>query len=115
MNKILNFLPTFLFIVTIVPCLFLTCYFYIGTAEDAIVRFETTPFQVIGGRILLSLVLLIPIAIICALLECFLIRMQKVKIIPKKLIKKMLIRTSFGLFYVLLLLIFEYLYDGIIV
>ena len=63
----------------------------------------------------MSLVLLIPIAIICALLECFLIRMQKVKIIPKKLIKKMLIRTSFGLFYVLLLLIFEYLYDGIIV
>ena len=116
MTRIGNFITTeLLFILTTVPCLLFTCFFYVGIGDELITRFEANPISIIEGRILFSLLFLIPIVLIFTLLEYAFLWFQKKEIIRKTMLRKVLLKISFGFVCILSILLLEYLTYGYIV
>ncbi len=113
--KRLLLLPRIVFILLIIPSIFLACHFTLGIHEELVERFKQYPFEVMGSRILASIILLLPIVLFCSILDIIVNRIVKERKTPRIYFKRASIMLLIGLIYALILLLLEYIQKGYLV
>ena len=115
MKKYLFILPKLVYYLSIIPSIFFTCYFFLGIPDDAVKRFEESPIIVIGGRLFASALVIVCLILISTILDIFLSLIIKNKISKEHYIRNAKKMFVIGIIYASILLLIEYIVDGIVV
>ena len=109
-----NLCVNILFILMVIPLVFLSVNFYLGSQEDAIERYNDHALGVIFGRLFAASIVLLFIIFLCLAIELFINIYRKKKARFYCYIKKALYMYSIGICYALVLLLYEFISTGLI-